>query len=163
MKVSIKIVLTSIIVALVAFVSGSGNVMAQQYGQTLKQQLVGTWTLVSSPQNGPNPLGIAVYDSAGHFVVINMRSDLPKFASSNRSTGTPDENKAIVEGSIAFFGTYTVADDHTLIQHVQGSTFPNFNGTDQKRSASITGDELRITIPALSVGGSGLSVYRRAK
>jgi hypothetical protein len=36
------------------------------------------------------------------------RADLPKFAANNRNVGTPEENKAIVQGSFAYFGTYTV-------------------------------------------------------
>jgi hypothetical protein len=38
--------------------------------------------------------------------MIIARSDL-KFASNNRHVGTPEENKAFVEGSIAYFGTYS--------------------------------------------------------
>jgi hypothetical protein len=36
-----------------------------------------------------------------------MRSDLPKSASKNRAQGTPEENRAVVKGGIATFGTYT--------------------------------------------------------
>jgi len=41
-------------------------------------------------------------------MLMTSRSDLPKFASNNRNDGTSDEYKAIVQGSIAHFGTYTV-------------------------------------------------------
>lgn len=57
--------------------------------QTVKD-LVGIWTLESdtnaTPDGrtiqvfGPNPQGIAIFDSNGHFAIINSRSDLPKFA-----------------------------------------------------------------------------------
>ena len=51
------------------------------------------------------------------------------------------------------FGTYTVNEsDHTLITHVEGSTFPNFDGADQKRSFTLAGDELRYTNPVASIG-----------
>ena len=33
-----------------------------------------------------------------------MRDGLPKFVSNGRANGTPEENKAIVQGSIGFFG-----------------------------------------------------------
>jgi hypothetical protein len=74
---------------------------------------VGTWTLVSitlekdGKENdlyGPNPQGQATYDANGCLSVIVTRSDLPKFASNNREAGTPEENKAIVQGSLAYFG-----------------------------------------------------------
>jgi hypothetical protein len=41
----------------------------------------------------------------GHYI---LRRGQAKFASNNRNEGTPEENKAIVQGSIAHFGTYTV-------------------------------------------------------
>ena len=75
-------------------------------------ELVGTWTLVSSTLEkdgkttdfyGPNPKGQLMYDPNGHFSVIITRSDLPKFASNNREAGTPEENKAVVQGSFAYF------------------------------------------------------------
>jgi Lipocalin-like domain len=83
-----------------------------------------------------------------------------------RTKGTPEENKAIVEGSFVVFGTYTVNEsDHTLITHVEGSTFPNFDGADQKRSFTLAGDELRYTNPVASIGQGVVveAVWKRAK
>jgi hypothetical protein len=72
--------------------------------QTAKD-LVGTWALVSNdtirpdgsrvPTFGPNPKGIIVLGSDGRFIYLFSRSDLPKFETNNRATGTPDENKAV--------------------------------------------------------------------
>jgi hypothetical protein len=85
--------------------------------QTAANDLVGTWTLVSitierdgtkTDYYGPNPQGQLMYDSNGRISLIITRSDLPKFASNNREAGTPEENKAIVQGSLAYFGTYMV-------------------------------------------------------
>jgi hypothetical protein len=46
---------------------------------------------------------------------------------------TPEENKAIMEGSIAYFGTYTVDEAaKTISMRVETSTFPNQVGTEQK-------------------------------
>jgi hypothetical protein len=39
---------------------------------------------------------------------LNTSGDLPKFASGNRLQGSDAENNAIVRGSLAYFGTYTV-------------------------------------------------------
>ena len=91
-----------------------GAVLAQQ---GLKEQIVGTWTPVSQYVDqdgkrlepfGSNPKGIVVYDSNGRFVLVLQRATLPKFVSSNRMAGSPEENKAIVQGSIAYFGSYSV-------------------------------------------------------
>ena len=68
--------------------------------QTAKD-LVGAWTIVSmtvegdgkkSEPFGPNPIGTQIYDSSGRFASMVMRSDLPKVASSNRATSTPEES-----------------------------------------------------------------------
>ena len=67
--------------------------------QTAKD-FVGTWTLVSSVISkegtktdtfGPNPSGTVVFGSNGHYALIFLRSDLPKVASGNRTSATPDE------------------------------------------------------------------------
>lgn len=148
-----------------------GDAVAQQ--QTLKVQVVGTWTYASVdivgtdgtrvPLYGPNPQGVASFDSDGHYILLTARSGLPKFASNNRNEGTPEENKAVVQGSIAHFGTYTVNDaDKTITFHIETSTFPNWNGTEQKRPFSVTGDELKWTTPASS-GGSAEVILKRAK
>ena len=87
-----------------------------------------------------------------------------KFASNNRLESTPDENKSVVQGSIAYFGIYTVNEaDHTINFHIERCTFPNWDGTDQKRSVTITGDEMKYTNTAASGGGKAELVFKRAK
>jgi len=69
-----------------------------------------------------------MFDPGGHFSAIFTRSDLPKFDSNNRQAGTPEENKAVVQGSIAVFGMYSVNGTDNIINfHIEGSTFPNWN------------------------------------
>jgi hypothetical protein len=79
------------------------------------------------------------------------RTGRPKFASNSRTTGTADENKAAIAGSNAFFGTYAVNEaDKTLTLRIEASSYPNLEGTVQKRTiTSLTpGDELTWTNPA---------------
>jgi hypothetical protein len=57
---------------------------------------------------GPNPQGQETRAANGQISVISIRSDLPKFVSNNRPAGTPEENKAVVQGSIAYFGMSSV-------------------------------------------------------
>jgi len=149
------------------------NAMAQGVSKIDKTKIVGSWTVVSATVTtadgktiqtfGPND-GMAIFNANGTSVQVFVRSDLPKFASNNRNTGSPDENKAIVQNSLAFFGTYTVSDDGTLTLHIERCTFPNFNGTDQKRLiTSLTADELKWHTPAASVGGTAELVWKRTK
>ena len=145
--------------------------LAQQ--KTLKEQVVGTWSYVSvdtvrpdgtrEQMYGPNPKGLVIFDSHGHYALVNARSDLAKFVSNNRTQGTAEENRAVVQGSIAHFGSYTVNEpDRTITFLIEGSTFPNWNGIEQKRPFTLTGDELKWTTPA-SGGGLGEVVLKRAK
>ena len=142
------------------------------FAQTAKD-LAGTWTLVSAVAEqggnktdtyGPNPKGILMVDANGRYVITFARADLPKVASNNRITATPEENKAIVGGSATHFGTVSVnAADKTIIFKIETSTFPNWDGTEQKRSFTVTGDELQYTVAASSGGGTGTVVWKRAK
>ena len=121
-------------------------------GQVNKRQLMGSWTIVSADDYGPNPKGSLIFEANGRFSLQLMRADLPKYASNGRIQGTPAEYKATVEGSLSYFGTYSVSGSD-LTFHVEGSTFPNWTGTDQKRiNLSVTGDELKYTNPAPSAG-----------
>jgi hypothetical protein len=142
------------------------------FAQTAKD-LVGTWKpvsiVVTGPDGrrtepfGPNPNSILTFDANGRFVLVNTRPDLPKFASNNRMQGTAEENKAIVQGTIAYFRTYTVV-DKVIIHKLEGSTWPNWAATDQKRPIiSLTGDEMKLSNPAASVGGTAEATYKRIK
>jgi hypothetical protein len=78
--------------------------------------------------------------------------------------GTEEEYRAIAQGSIAHFGTYTVNEaDKTITFHIDTSTFPNWNGIEQRRPFALSGDDLRWTTPSASGGGSGEIVLKRAK
>ena len=141
--------------------------------QTVKG-LVGMWTLVSVTLEqdgnkidmyGAHPQGQAIFAPNGRFSIMFIRSDTPKFASANREAGTSEENKAAVNGSIAYFGTYSVSEtDNVIMYHLEGSTFPNWRGVDQKRLFKLSGDELTLTNPTPSTGsGSGYSFWQRVK
>jgi len=51
------------------------------------------------------------------------------------------------EGTMTYFGTYSVTEtDSTIAIRVEGSSFPNWNGSDQERGVAITGDQLTLTV-----------------
>lgn len=150
----------------------SGEAAAQQ--KTLNQQIAGAWSYVSVdtvrpdgsrvPIYGPNPQGLVIFDGNGHYALVNARTGLPGFASKNRMEGTPEEYKAVVQGSIAHFGRYTIDEaDKTVTFHIETSTFPNWNGIEQKRPFTLKGDELKWTTPGASNGGTAEVVLKRAK
>jgi Lipocalin-like domain len=144
------------------------------FSQTTREELVGTRLLVSITLEydgkkmdffGANPQGQLTFDPNGRFSVIITRSDVPNFASNSRDTGTSEENKAAVQGSIAYFGTYSVSEADNIIKfHVDGSTYPNWQGTDQERFFKLSGDELTLTNSTTSTGpGNAYSVWKVMK
>ncbi len=138
------------------------------------KSLVGTWTIVSTdnvdasgkttPVFGPNPRGSLIFTSNGRYSLFIARTSLPKFAAGNREKGTEDENKAVVAGVVSHFGKYTVDEkDKTFTFHVETSTYPNWDGTTQKRPFTLSGDELKYTAAAASGGGRADLVWKRMK
>ena len=56
-------------------------------------------------------------------------TDLPKI--DNRMGGTPDQNKAIAQGVVAMYGTYTVDEaNKPIIVKFEGASFAKFVGTE---------------------------------
>jgi len=151
----------------------SDNAIAQQ--KSLKEQLVGTWLFVSSIDTqkdgtktdrwGPSPKGTLVFDANGRYVLAINRSDLRKFASDRVDQGTAEENKAVLQGSIFHFGTYSVNEAEKMVtSQIEGGSFPNLFGGAQKRViTSITADELKYTNPATTIGTTTDVVWKRAK
>jgi hypothetical protein len=98
--------------------------------------------------------------------VIQIADAIPKFASNSRVAGTTEENKAVVQGSLSLFGTYTVDEAaKMLIYNVESSTFPNWVGQEQKRPIdSVTADELRHSNLAGSIAGATtVNIWKRSK
>jgi Lipocalin-like domain len=113
---------------------------------------------------GPNAKGFLVFDANGRYSIVFIAADLPKFVSGNRSSGTADENKAVVAGSLAHFGTYIVDEvEKSFTFQIDRATFPNWEGQNNKRSFVIIGDELRFTDPHASAGGIATTIFERAK
>jgi hypothetical protein len=95
---------------------------------------------------GTSPTGIAFFDEGGRYIITVMRSDRAKYASNALWQRTPEENKETADGTITYFGTYSISEaDSSITVHVNGSSFPNWNGTDQKRVITIAGDHLTLT------------------
>jgi len=159
-----------------AIALGASVAAGQQPGKSAKEQFVGTWTLVSihyvHPDGskiepfGPNAKGILVFDATGRFATQIMAADRPKFASNNRMIGTPDEYKASSQGVVAYFGTYTISEpDRIVTLHIERSSFPNWDVTDQKRSFSFSADELRYTAASSTANPAEAAqlVWKRAR
>lgn len=175
MECSIKKVAKVLLVVAVltaGTLSGASQVRAEEKSASPAQ---GSWVLVSIYNDldgkktdvfGENPRGALMLAPDGRFSLTFLRASLPKFASNARQKGTVEENQAVVQGSVAAIGTYTVTGDKdmTLNLHIEGSTYPNWDGQDQKRPITVTGDDMKMINPTPSVGGGiNYVIWKRAK
>ena len=151
-----------------------GGAVAQQ--KSLKEQLIGTWAIVSWEQDGgptgskfqrfgANPKGYNIFDASGRFFIMLAGADLPQIASNNPSTSTPEEAKAIARGTTGYFGTYAVDEEAKIITlRIEASSFPNQVGSVQKRTiTSLTKDELKYQNVTARSGGQIHYVWKRDK
>jgi len=128
-----------------AAVAGDAN--AQD--KTLKQQLVGAWTLGSVYDQsqdgikhdawGPGVQGSLMLSPTGRFsyFIVGANREKPL---------TNDARNNPTGPMIGYFGTYT-ADEakKSLIFHIEHSAFPQWDGIDRTATIeSLTGDELKF-------------------
>ena len=149
----------------------SNEAVAQQ--NTLQQQLVGTWTVVSFTNEnertgkktevfGSDPKGIFMFDETGHFSINLLRPGRPKFG--YRDFPPVQAAKEALEGIITMFGTYQVNEiEHSVGLDVIGGSYPTWDNSHQKRLITVNGDELTYRNPTpASGGGTAVVILKRA-
>ena len=129
----------------------TGTTAAQQ--GTLKQQIIGTWTLVSVYDVGPDGKkstdvwgegvkGSVAYDGSGRFTYMIVSAARPK-----HTTITPLTARTPVGPMIGYFGTYSVNEtDKSVTLSIERCTFPNWEGTDRKILLTVKGDRMSQTL-----------------
>lgn len=154
-------------VVLVGLLSAPGIAL----GQSLKEQIVGAWRLVSlyteeqgvkSYPYGEKPVGLFVFDRSGSVIQFLAKPELPKFSTPNRLKGTDKEYRDVMQSILSGFGTYTVDGDTVTIKW-EASSYPNRAGTTEKRTYKLVGDELRAINPTAASGGASHAVWVRVK
>ena len=140
-------------------------------GQSLKEEIVGAWRLVSqyNEENGvkrytfgEKPVGLFIFDRSGYVMQFLSKPELPRFADPNRLKGTDKEYREVMQGVLSGFGTYTIDGDTVTIKWV-ASSFPNRAGTTEKRVYKIVGDELTGMNPTGASGSPSYTKFVRAK
>ena len=128
------------------------------------KSILGAWKLVSFEFRkqdgsaiypfGTEARGSFIYTQSGCFSGQLMRVDRPKFAIPDQMQGTTEEIEASYKGSISYFGTYEVdLENGVILHHVEGSIFPNMEGTEQRRFYELTENRLLLRTPPFTVGG----------
>jgi len=157
------------LIALIALVALPLSTAGAQQ-RTLNEELVGTWTLVSTEDTaangtkrqpwGVNPKGIHFFDAGGRYATVGGNSNRPKFKSASQPT--TEELAAATRDYYGNFGTWSVNEaDKTLTRHYESALRTNNEGENVKETISMAGDELTLTRPVAN--GNRISVYRRAK
>lgn len=134
--------------------------------------LAGTWTLQAADvihadgrkesDYGAAPKGLLMIDAKGRYSLQIFRTDRKRFASSDRAKGTPEEYAAAVLGTSTHIGTVSIDPaDHTLTFRIDAASFPNQDGTVQKRAYELTGDVLSYKVAPRPNGDVPVSVWRR--
>lgn len=162
------------ILAVLAIALTGSQAGAQQ--KNLRDQIVGTWNFVVAEVFAPDgkksfpfgetPKGVLIFTADGHFAQVHIASDVPKIASGNRLTGTPEEYAIIMRRSISVFGDYSINEEKkTVTFKIVSATYPNWQGEAQERSIDkLTVDEFVNTNHKVAGGrGSASNYYKRAK
>ena len=147
--------------------------------QTLREQMIGTWTLVDwiwtfldsgeveAGTFGKDAFGHTIYSDDGYMCAALMRTNRSKFTSKDWRGGTSDEKLAAYDGYIAYCGKFEVNEvDRTISTTVDTSLYPNWTGSIQKRFASLSGDRLTLTTPTFLIEGKeaiGTLVWEKAR
>jgi hypothetical protein len=137
--------------------------------QSLKEQIVGTWKLVSWVfENehgetvhylGPNASGILMYDTSGYMNAQLMKADRALFASPSINGSTPEEAHRAFNSYLAYFGRYYEDKPGEVVHIVEGSLFPNWMGHKEVRYGRIEGDLLILSTPPIAAYGRDIVFY----
>ncbi|HKR76459.1 MAG TPA: lipocalin-like domain-containing protein [Rhodanobacter sp.] len=134
--------------------------------------LAGTWTLVAADVQHPDgsrasdygakPKGLLQIDSQGHYSLQIFKAERPAFHSGDKAKGTPDEYQAAVMGSSTHYGTLRVEPDRgVLVFRIQGASFPNWEGQEQRRRYELKDGVLSYRVTARPNGDVPISVWRK--
>lgn len=152
----------------------AGTVMAGPLAAQGGGSLTGTWTLVAAdqirtdgtrgPDYGAHPKGSLVIDAAGHYALQIYSSERPRFASGDKKSGTQEEYAAASLGSSNHFGRIAVDEaNHVMTLTIEASSYPNQEGTQQKRLYELHDDTLSYRVLARPDGTVPISVWRRVR
>ncbi len=133
---------------------------------TLKNELVGTWQLLSYIEvpikgadsifpMGQSPKGLLMYGADGFMSVQISSSERSQYASDDRYLANEKEIQEQVKGFIAFAGSYKIDNNNAIVQYsITTSSFPNWEGQFQERKIDFEGDilYLKSVEPILSDG-----------
>jgi Lipocalin-like domain len=135
--------------------SDGQKVRAPHHVTSIKEQIAGTWRLVSIyeenaggediDQFGADPTGRFMADRRGNFSFQIMSDDGRAYSANTRSTVVKVRSEGILE-AMTYFGTYRVDEaKHKLTLQVTHCLFRSCDGTDRTAELKILGDTMTLT------------------
>lgn len=139
---------------------------------TQESPLRGTWTLEAADKLLPDgklvrdygeaPKGRLIVDAQGRYSLQIFKAERLRFDSGDKASGSADEFSSAVLGSSTHYGTALVdAEQGTLVFTIEASSFPNWEGTVQRRQYVLEGAVLRYRVPPRPDGSIPISVWRK--
>lgn len=153
-----------------AMLAGMGARDVPATGQ--ESPLRGSWVLVAADKilpggevardYGEHPKGRLIVDAAGRYSLQIFKSERLRFGTDSKADGNADEFKSAAMGSSTHYGTVAVDDANgLLVFSIEGSSFPNWEGTVQKRRYELEDGTLTYKVPPRADGSIPVSVWRK--
>ncbi|MGB6877553.1 MAG: lipocalin-like domain-containing protein [Candidatus Acidiferrales bacterium] len=138
--------------------------------QDIRARLIGAWRLLSMHETlthgkvvypfGEDARGQLMYSAEGRMSAQLMRAKMPRFAKDDTREATPEERASAWLDYFGYFGTYLIDPErNAVIHHVEGSSFPNFNGSEQVRFFRFEGE--RLVLDADAAWGQMQAVWEK--
>ena len=157
-----------LIVLSVLFLPSRISAQTEQ-ANSIQQQILGTWKLVSyvreeippgakSDVMGAHPSGYITYGRDRRMIVIIVGSDRKKPVG---PVATPEEAEALIRSMLAYAGTYTVdTEAKTVTHHIDVSWDQSRTGESHVRTYKLDGDRLTLTTQPSNDPATGKKTVR---
>jgi len=143
-------------------------------GRLQDSSLQGTWVLVAADKilpggertqdYGKSPKGRLTIDAQGRYSLQIFKSERLAFASGEKANGSAAEYESAALGCSTHYGTIVAdAEQHILTFKIEGASFPNWEGTSQKREYTLKDGVLSYRVPPRADGSIPVSVWKKVE
>jgi len=131
--------------------------------------LEGTWVMTSAYEihddgtrttnYGEHPNGLLMVDKEGNYSLQIFRVNRTKFASADKTRGTPEEYRDAVLGASTLIG-HVVLDSagNKLTFNIDAASYPNWDNTKQVRDFAYKDGVLTYSVPK-NASGNGVQAF----
>ena len=147
------------------------NLGLRAEGRQYAEEFLGSWSLVSCEQVlstgevlkpfGDAPLGSIQYLADGHMSAQVSVRNRPKLSGEDLLKTSDEEASDAFRSYLGYWGSYTVfAERHVVVHRLEGSSFPNWVGTEQIRHFRFD-DSNRLILEAQLPAGHFKLTWRK--